>query len=58
MGKFLEFERDHQARFKQSATGFSGGARQNGAYAGKPRPFCLPPGLAKENLFAGSRRRP
>jgi hypothetical protein len=55
MGKFLESERDRQARFKQASADFSGAARQNGAYAGQPRPFCLPPSLAKENLFSGIR---
>lgn len=56
MGKFLESERNRQAQFKQEWPGFSGAARQNGEYAGLPRPFCLPPKLADENLFAGCRK--
>jgi len=55
MGKFRESERDRQAQFKQEWPDFSGGARQNGEYAGKPRTFCLPPSMAKENLFSGFR---
>ncbi len=55
MGKFLDSERERQALFKQAAPGFSGAARHYGEYAGKPRPFCLPASLAKENLFAGFR---
>jgi hypothetical protein len=55
MGKFLDSEQDRQAQFKQSSPDFSGAARQNGEYKDKPRPFCLPPSLAKENLFSGFR---
>ncbi|MFZ4395984.1 MAG: PGN_0703 family putative restriction endonuclease [Kiritimatiellia bacterium] len=55
MGKFLESERDRQAQFKQESPDFSGAARQSGEYKDKPRLFCLPPSLAKENLFSGFR---
>lgn len=56
MGKFLDSERIRQAQFKQESPCFSGAARQSGEYAGKPRPFCLPPKLADENLFDGVRK--
>lgn len=51
MGKFLESEKPHQAKFKATSPYFSDAARADGIYKGKPRPFCLPFEHAEENLF-------
>jgi hypothetical protein len=51
MGKFLEKEKLNQAEFKFSSKCFSGGARSDGIYRNKLRPFCLPLTHAGENLF-------
>ncbi|MBX3056127.1 MAG: hypothetical protein KF770_06595, partial [Anaerolineae bacterium] len=56
MGEFLESEKLRYAQFKQISPYFSVAARIEGIYKGKPRPFCLPLGLAEENLFPKIRR--
>lgn len=56
MGKFLEAERQRQAKFKASSLYFSEAARSDGVYRGKPRSFCLPLEYARENLFLDIRQ--
>jgi hypothetical protein len=51
MGVFLESEKARQAESRATSPCFSDAARADGVYKGKPRPFCLPLGLAEENLF-------
>jgi hypothetical protein len=55
MGKFLESEKKRQTVFKLNSPYFSEGARSDGVYKVKPRPFCLPLTHAEENLFPGIR---
>ena len=55
MGEFLEKEKGHQSRFKRTSAYFTEAVRPDGAYRGKPRPFCLPVDRAEENLFTGIR---
>jgi hypothetical protein len=50
MGTFLDDEKPHQTKFKRESLFFSEPARQKGEYKGKLRPFCVPVGLAEENL--------
>ncbi|MEP7136421.1 MAG: hypothetical protein ABI904_15940 [Chloroflexota bacterium] len=50
MGKFLESEKLKQTQFKVSSPYFSGTARSEGIYNGKPRSFCLPTESAEQNL--------
>ncbi len=56
MGKFIEAERNRQAKLKASSPYFSEAARSEGVYRGKPRSFCLPLDCAEENLFPDIRR--
>jgi len=56
MGKFLESEKQQQAKFKTSSPYFSDAARADGIYKGKARRFCLPLEYAEENLFPGIRQ--
>lgn len=51
MGKFLESEKPMQVYFKQTSATISEQARADGLFKGKPRPFCLPPEYAEENLY-------
>ena len=55
MGKFLEEEKRHQTRFKETSEYFTKAARAEGSYRGKNRLFCLPLDRAGENLFHGIR---
>lgn len=57
MGKFLEEEKGHQIRFKETSGHFTELTRAEGLYRGKHRPFCLPVDRAGENLFQGIRAR-
>jgi hypothetical protein len=50
MGTFRESEKTSQIQFKMSSPYFSGVARLDGIYNGKPRPFCLPVESAEQNL--------
>jgi hypothetical protein len=56
MGRFLETEKLRQVSFKVTSPYFSSGARPDGVYKGKPRPFCLSRAFAVENLFSEIRR--
>ncbi len=51
MGKFLESEKPKQVQFKNRSATISEQARAEGLFKGKPRPFCLPPEFAEENLY-------
>ncbi len=51
MGKFLESEKPKQVHFKHTSATISEQARAEGLFKGKPRPFCLPPEFAEENLY-------
>ncbi len=51
MGKFLEAEKNKQIQFKTRSETISEQARAEGLFKGKPRPFCLPPEYAQENLY-------
>lgn len=51
MGKFLESEKPKQVHFKHTSATISEQARAEGLFKGKPRPFCLPPEYAEENLY-------
>jgi len=51
MGIFLDREKNRQTEFKLNSPFFSSEARADGMYKGKPRPFCLRPECAHENLF-------
>ncbi|MEN6580391.1 MAG: hypothetical protein ABFD05_07140, partial [Anaerolineaceae bacterium] len=51
MGKFLESEKPKQALFKHTSATISEKARAEGLFKSKPRPFCLPPEYAEENLY-------
>ncbi len=53
---FLDHEKARHIALKRDARLFTAQARDDGPYRGKLRPFCLPAGLAAENLFAGVRR--
>ena len=50
MRSFLASERKIQAEFKVNSPYFSESARLEGMYKHKPRAFCLPVGLAEQNL--------
>ncbi len=54
MGLFLESEKVQQAKFKASSPTFSDGARADGLYKTKFRPYCLPREYSAENLFPGN----
>lgn len=51
MGKFLESEKPKQVQFKNLSATISEQAKAEGIFKGKPRPFCLPPEYAEENLY-------
>jgi hypothetical protein len=51
VGKFLESEKPKQVHFKHTSATISEQARAEGLFKGKPRPFCLPPEYAEENLY-------
>jgi len=51
VGKFLESEKPKQVQFKHTSDTISEQARAEGIFKGKPRPFCLPPEYAEENLY-------
>jgi len=51
MGKFLESEKPKQVQFKNLSATISEQAKDEGIFKGKPRPFCLPPEYAEENLY-------
>ena len=51
MGKFLESEKPKQVQFKYRSTSISEEAKTDGLFKDKPRPFCLPPQYAEENLY-------
>jgi hypothetical protein len=55
MGKFLEAEWDRQTQFKLTSSSISDKA--DGEYKKRPRPFCLLPERAVENLFPPIRRQ-
>lgn len=55
MGKFLEEEKLRYVQYKNETAHLSQGARSDGLYKGKLRPFCLPRDHAEENLFPGIR---
>ncbi len=57
MVKFLEQQKLEQQKFKLSSPLVSDSARDDGVYARKPRPFCLPVSKADENLFDGIREQ-
>lgn len=51
MGRFLESEKPKQVQFKHTSSTISEQARADGVFKAKPRPFCLPPEYAQENLY-------
>lgn len=51
VGKFLESEKPEQIQFKMGSPTISELARAEGLFKGTPRPFCLPPEYAEENLY-------
>lgn len=51
MGKFLESEKPKQVHFKDTSSTISEQARAEGVFKAKPRPFCLPPEYAEQNLY-------
>lgn len=51
MGRFLESEKPKQVQFKHTSAKISEQARAEGLFKAKPRPFCLPPEYAQENLY-------
>lgn len=51
MGSYLESEKHKQIRFKANSDTISEGAKVDGLFKGLPRPFCLPPEFAEENLY-------
>ena len=51
MGRFLESEKTKQVQFKHASPTISEQARADGLFKAKPRPFCLPPDFAEENLY-------
>ncbi|KPJ61816.1 MAG: hypothetical protein AMS15_05720 [Planctomycetes bacterium DG_23] len=50
MGRFLKAEKERQTKVKRTSPYFAG-AREDGIYRGKSRPFCLPDSQAEVNLF-------
>ena len=52
MGRFKEAEKRRLAIFKIATDYFTAPAKQDGVYAGRPRPFCLPIENAEENLYS------
>lgn len=57
MGNFLESEKLNQIQFKDRSPTISETARVEGLFKEKPRPFCLPPEFAQENLYPPIRQQ-
>lgn len=51
VGSYLESEKTRQVQFKHSSDTISERGKAAGLFRGIPRPFCLPPECAEENLF-------
>ena len=55
MGNFLEGEKRKQTQFKLGSDTISVQAKVDGLFKGTPRPFCLPPEFAEDNLYPSIR---
>lgn len=56
MGEFLDSEKQKQAQFKATSPTISETAREDGYFATRFRPYCLPVSYSEENLFPDIRQ--